>query len=160
MSEPLYQNLSVDEREHSEIEIKGEIPVEAASRFRVPALKHLGEHTTVPGFRKGHVPQDLLVGRLGEQALWEEMAKQALSEILPAIVRDKKLTLLGEPHITITKLAPGNPIGFTIQTTVAPTIALPDYKTLAREVTREPSPSFAVNDEEVEKAVSELLKHL
>ncbi len=156
----LYQNLSLEEREHSEIEIRGEIPVETALRFRAPALKHLGQHATVPGFRKGHVPQNLLVSRLGEQALWEEMAKQALNEAFPEIVRDKKLTLLGEPHITITKLAPGNPIAFKIEAAVAPTITLPDYRALAREIAREPLPSFEVSGEEVERTANELLEHM
>lgn len=154
----LYDNLAISKKENSEIELVFEIPIKAAAIYREKALKKLGKNMDIPGFRKGHVPENVLNDRLGEQTILKEAAGIALAEVYPTIVRDEGLSVIGQPHATITKLAPGNPIGIKIETALIPEITLPDYKNLAKSVMAKKI-SVEVTNTEVENLVNELRRN-
>ena len=87
----IYSNLTITPKEHSEIEIIGEITVDAASTYRKKAIKNLGNNAKIPGFRKGHIPENILVQKLGEPTVLEEVAEMALADVYPGIVLEKKI---------------------------------------------------------------------
>lgn len=155
-----YTNLTIEELPGSEIELTGEIPVEYIGSFRSKAVKKLKERLELPGFRKGHVPDEMVVKHVGEQELMKEIAEQALGEVYADIVEDKKLEVVGRPAVTITKLAPNNPIGFKIRSAVFPKVDLPDYKKLATaELKKHDDPEkVTVEDAEVEKELENIQK--
>src|SRR5262245_16414844 len=98
----------------SEVELSGEVPFDAVDAYRKEALKHLGEHAEVSGFRKGHVPESVLVSKVGEVAILEEAVEHFISRFYPALIEKHALDAIGRPTIAITKLAPGNPVGLRI----------------------------------------------
>ena len=126
-----YENISIKREKGSVVSISGEIPASAIAPFREHALEHMAKEATLPGFRPGHAPQAMVAQKVGELAILEEAARDALSEIYPKLVEEHKLIPLGDPQIAITKLAPGNPVGFSIVLTVKPDMKLPDYKKIA-----------------------------
>jgi trigger factor len=63
--------------------------------------------------------------------------------------------VIGRPQVSITKLAPGNPLGFTIHSAVLPEVTLPDYRSIAQEVMKGPD-DIAVTDADVEKVLLEV----
>jgi len=128
-----YQELKIETLPGSEIEISGEVPVSVVESYRKKAIQKLIKNIELPGFRKGHVPEDVALKHVGEQGLMQEIAEQALGKTYADIVADKALEVVGRPAITITKLASGNPIGFKIKSAVYPHIELPDYKKIATE---------------------------
>lgn len=136
-AEKKYSNISIQKKEHSEIEIKGEISASVIPSYRTKALKRFGKNMTIAGFRKGHIPEKILIEKVGEDTLMNEIAEQALGDIYPQIVIDNKLEVIGRPEVAITKLAMGNPIEFTIKTAVLPEILLPDYTSIAESVMKE-----------------------
>ncbi len=138
----------------SEVEIIGTLPAEDFEKFRAGAMKHVAEYVKLPGFRPGHVPENILATTMGEMPILEEMAERALDEHYPAILRENKIDAIGRPNITITKLAKNNPFEFKIQVAVLPEITLPDYKKIAAEKTKiEPA---TVTDEDVEKVITDI----
>lgn len=155
MNATQYTDVTVKELEGSEREITATIPAEILTQYRTKAIKELGSSVEVPGFRKGHVPEDMLIGHLGESRVMERAANMALSDIYPKIVVDEKIDALGSPRISITKLANGNALEFTATTAVMPALTLPNYHKIAKEVfsTEE---TFEVSDDEV----AETLKHI
>ncbi|MAF59406.1 MAG: trigger factor [Candidatus Pacebacteria bacterium] len=153
MSE-LYTNIELKKKDGS-VEITGDVPVETVSKYRSKAIKTLGKDASIQGFRKGHVPEDILVPRLGEQAIMEETAQSALSDVYPALVLEHKLRVIGSPQIAITKLAAGNPIGFKITSVLFPEVTLPNYKEIANEVYSKKE-DVLVTDEDVEKMLLEV----
>ncbi len=119
--------------EDSQIELSGELPAEEFAVHYARALKKLQETASLPGFRKGHVPEDMLEKTVGQAAVLEEAAELALADLYPRIVIAKKLDAVGRPAIGITKLAKGNPLGFKITTALMPEVELPDYQTIAEK---------------------------
>ena len=117
----------------SEAEITGEIPADEFERAFSKALTELNQKTGIPGFRPGHVPESVLIEKVGEAAILEEAAEIALREAYPKMLEENKIEAIGQPEITITKIARKNPLGFKIKTAVLPEITLPDYKKIAGE---------------------------
>jgi FKBP-type peptidyl-prolyl cis-trans isomerase (trigger factor) len=153
----LYSNLIQEDKDDSEIELSGEIPSETFLQFRTQAIKKLGSNAKIDGFRAGHIPENILVDRLGENVILEEAAEMALRKAYPQIIADNKLDPIGSPQITLTKLAKDNPLGFKIKTAVMPQFELPDYREIAKEKTAMKD-IIEVAPDEIEKVVLDIRK--
>lgn len=145
------------------VEIESSISVEELGKYRAKALKNLGGEMSMDGFRKGHIPENILVGKVGEMAILNEMANLALSDIYPLIILENKINAIGQPRITITKLAPHNPVEFKIEIAVMPEFTLPDYKDIAQKINKDdekinPWGSQEVTDKEVMNAIEQIQK--
>src|SRR3989338_6017597 len=115
----------------SELEIEVEISYETLATHRAAAIKKIAPSVSVAGFRIGHVPENILVQKVGEMAILEEAAHNAVEKTLSEILGEKKISILGEPRVSITELAAGNPLAFKITLSVLPEVKLPDYKKIA-----------------------------
>src|SRR3989338_2175470 len=146
----------------TEVEITGVIPSEDFSKHRSAVITKLGDIVEVDGFRRGHIPEAVLVAKVGEAKILEEMAERALGDAYPIIIIEQKIDAIGRPEITITKLPLGNPPEFKIKQTIMPKLELPDYKKLAREAVSPPSGGETagneVTDKEVDDVISEIRK--
>jgi FKBP-type peptidyl-prolyl cis-trans isomerase (trigger factor) len=140
---------------NSRIEIKTSVHSAEFDKTRSEALRHIGAEVELPGFRKGHVPEKVLLARVGEGALLEEMAEIAISKAYPQIIVAEKLDVLGRPEISITKIAHGNALEFTITTAVFPEYTLPDYKKLARKAGGA-TDAVVVTDEDVASTLDQI----
>jgi len=147
----------IEKKDNSVIEIIAELATEDFVTYRGQAVQNLGETVEVKGFRKGNVPEDMLVKQVGEAAILEEMSQLAISASYMELVKEHNINALGRPEISVTKLAPENPLGFTITTTVMPEIKLPDYKKIAGKVMSEKDDN-EVTDKEVDEAIDHLRK--
>jgi len=130
----------------SEVELTGEVPFDTIAPYREKALKHMTEHVDLPGFRKGHVPKDMIIAKVGEIAILEDAVEHFMRDFFPMLIVEHKLEAIGRPTVAITKLAPGNPIGLTITTAVFPVIELPDYKKIARGITKDRAKDLTPED--------------
>jgi trigger factor len=153
MAKTVRYTATVTPEERSVVRIEGEIPFAELAQFRASALAELGKNVSIDGFRKGHVPEKVLVERIGEMSLLSDMAERALAVAYPEIIKEHNVDAIGRPSISITKLAPENPFTFTARVAVVPTIALPDYKKIAQGITREPD---AVSDQELDEAIANI----
>jgi len=141
----------------SEVEFSGEIPADMVLPYRVQALAHIAEHAEMPGFRKGKVPHDMVLKKIGEQGVLEEAVELLVADFYPELILAKKIDAIGRPDIRITKLAVGNPVGLTIRTAVYPEVKLPkDVRALASGVPAEKA--AGATDEDIEKTLEQLQK--
>ncbi len=141
----------------SEILITCEIPADVFEETRARAIEKASEGISIPGFRKGHVPENVLVQKFGEALILEEMANLAIEDAYPEILNRHKIPAIDMPTVAVTKLAKGNPFEFTLTFPVMPEIKLPDYKKIAKEVMSVEEDTNAT-DEEIEQAIAELRK--
>ncbi len=123
----------IEKLPNSEALIKGEITLDFLNLCKKDATKHLNEHINLPGFRKGMVPEEILLKTVGEMAVLEETAEIAMSKAYGEIILESKLRPITRPNISITKLAPGIPLEFKINLVLEPEFDLPDYKKIASE---------------------------
>jgi len=157
-----YSDLSVERLKGSEVELTGDIPVETARTFVRKAIRAAQQTLELPGFRKGRVPEDMVRAHVGEMALLQDAAERALAAAYPEMVDEHKLEVVGRPAVTITKLVPGNPIGFKIKSALYPTVELPNYSKLAaQELKKHDDPeTVEIDDAEIATELERLQKML
>lgn len=150
--------VEISNLDNSIVEMKSTIAVEELGKYREKALKQLGEGLSVDGFRKDHIPESVLIDKVGEMAILNQMAELALSDIYPVIVLENKIDVIGQPQITITKMTPNNPVEFKITSAVLPHFELPDYKKIAKKINSEKTEVIDVTDKEVEDVLVQIQK--
>lgn len=152
-----YTNVEVQDLGDSEYEISAEIPLEKVNEYRSTVLEDLRQTADIPGFRKGNAPDSVLVNQYGEERVLRDAAERAIADVYPHLLKDQEIDAVGRPSVSLTKLAEGNPIGFTIKTAVMPDVTLPEYKSIAGEVMQEYDPdSVEASQEEVDNVVNEV----
>ncbi len=148
----LAKSFALKNLPESEVELEGEIPFADIEPLQEKALKHFAEEIEMPGFRKGHVPLEMVKKRVGDIALLEEAVELFMRDFYTMLVLAKDVDAIGRPEIRITKLAPGNPVGIVIKTAVYPEISLPkDWKKLYETIPDDDVPT--VEDREIDDAL-------
>ena len=142
---------------NSEVEIIGEISAEIFMSGKNRAVKEFSEKVEMNGFRKGKIPEDIMIKNLGMEVILEKMAVIALEKEYPKIISEHKIKAIGRPEITLTKLAENNPLGFKVTTSILPKITLPDYKKIARLIGGQ-AQKVSTSDQEIEKTIENLRK--
>src|SRR3989338_10213686 len=145
----------------SEIEIEGELEADLFENYFEKALKKLGANIELDGFRKGKIPDNVLVSKIPEIHVLEEMAELALAEHYPKIIEAEKIDAISRPAISITKLARKNPLGFKIKTAVLPKIKLPDYRDIAKKIISkitEAEKYISVTEKDLEDTIMDIRK--
>jgi trigger factor len=149
------KNFKVTKEPGSQVKVEGEIPFEELEKNRKNALTKLGGNIELPGFRKGHVPEAMLVAHIGEMTILTEMAERALATVYPHILTEHKIDALGYPKLNITKIAPQNPLGFSLLIATIPEVTLPDFKKIAKEANKAKE-SDEVSETEVETQIKDI----
>ena len=155
--EKSYTKLKKLSEKNGDIEFQAEVPVELLEEYSLAALAELAEDFALPGFRKGKVPHDKVREHIGEMSLLEDAANEALREAMPQIAEDEKLNVVGRPQVTITKIAPKNPLEFKIRYALFPNISLPDYKKIGKTIFERKDPTD-VTEKEVDEALERIQK--
>lgn len=154
-----YANVKKHPEKKGEVEFEAEIPVEVMEKYLAEAVADFAKDFEMQGFRKGNVPHDIVRKQLDKMALLERSANQAVRAAIREIMADESLTVLGMPQITITKLAPENPLAFKAKFALKPTVTLPDYKAIAKKISAREE-STEVTEKEVDEAIDRLRKML
>jgi FKBP-type peptidyl-prolyl cis-trans isomerase (trigger factor) len=143
--------VDIQTLENKMTEIKGEVSAEVFEGYREGALARLGAEIEIDGFRKGKAPANVVEKKVGEDAVLREMAEMAIAEHYPKILDENKIDAIGQPLVSLTKLAKGNPLGFSIKTATMPELTLPDYKAIAKKESAKED--ISVTDKEVEDSL-------
>lgn len=147
--------FKVEALEGSQVKITGELPYVELESERKAALVALGKNVEISGFRKGHIPTPILEKHLGEMAILGEMAERAIAHSYPHIIEEHQIEAIGHPQIEVTKIAPQNPLAFTITVAVIPTFSLPDYEKIAKNINKN-RPSDEVTEEEIDTQIKDI----
>jgi trigger factor len=136
----------------SRVRVEVEVEPQAVDRALNQAAASLGRDLKIPGFRKGKVPPQVVLQRVGRDAVLDEAVRSALPDWYEEAIGDAGLNTVGEPSLDLGELPDkGSPLEFSIEVGVRPTATLGEYKGL--EVgRREPE----VNQEDVDAEIEQL----
>lgn len=153
-----YSNIKISNLENSEVEIEGEIAADLLEEHRQIVIKKLVSSAELPGFRKGFAPENLVVQKFGDMRILEDAAEEALHSQYVSIITDNSIQAMGDPKVTITKLAVGSPLGFKIKTAIFPEVKLPDYKSIAKKEMASVKEITEVDEKEIEAIIDQIRK--
>ncbi len=147
--------VDIKHLEKSEVEISVEVSADVLMAKWGAAVQEIQKLAEVDGFRKGHVPENIVISKFGDMAVLEEAAQMVIQDVYQKILKEHNLDAIGYPQVKITKLAKDNPLAFTLTTAILPEIVLPDYKKIAETVRKEKK-EVTVTDEEVIETLKEV----
>jgi trigger factor len=135
----------------SRVRVEVEVEPAAVDRALSQAAANLGRDLKIPGFRKGKVPAQVVLQRVGREAVLDEAVRQALPDWYEEAIGDAGVSTVGEPNVDLGELPDkGSPLEFSIEVGVRPEATLGEYKGL--EVgRREPEVPQDEVDAEIER---------
>ena len=127
--------------------LKLEIPLATYQQKLKAYYKKLSHEVSVPGFRKGKVPQAMLEKRFGPEVK-KEVLTQLVSDSLAEAIEEKNLKAIGEPRQLNIEAEEGTDITVTADLEVVPEFEIADFSKidLTLKVAR-------VTDEDIDKVV-------
>jgi trigger factor len=148
---PASVDTEVTELPESRVKIAATVPSADVEASLAAAAKQYANEMRMPGFRKGKVPPQLVLQRIGREAVMDQALRESLPEWYERALLDSRVTPVGEPKLDMPDApAEGQPLEFTIEVAVRPRATLGEYKGL--EVGRaEPEVPEEAIDEEIER---------
>ena len=123
------------------------------SRIRDEALGHFADRASVPGFRVGRVPRDLIRAKFRRE-LSDEVKQRVLVESLEQLTEEQDIDPINEPDMDVESLEipESGDFSYMFEVEVRPDVHLPDFSgvTIDRE-------TVEVTDEDIDRYVSHLL---
>src|SRR3954466_15633365 len=115
----------------SRVRVEVEVEPAAVDKALSEAAANLGRDLKIPGFRKGKVPPQVVLQRVGREAVLDEAVRQALPDWYEEAIGDAGVTTVGEPSLDLGELPDkGLPLEFSIEVGVRPGATLGEYKEL------------------------------
>ena len=109
--------------------------------------KDYQKHASLPGFRPGKAPRDM-VAKKYEADIKDEAKRKLIGDNYRKALDEKKISVIGQPDIEEIQFGRGQNLQFAATIETAPEFELPQYKGLP--VKRE---TKSVTDEDVERAL-------
>ena len=122
---------TVENLSSTRVKLTIEVPFSDLTPAIHKAYRDLAKQVSIPGFRKGHVPDKLIDARIGRGAVISEAVNAMLPDIYARAIEENKLTPLGRPEIEMTKMEEGETIEFTAEVDIVPDFDLPDYSSIS-----------------------------
>ena len=119
---------TVTELGDSRVRVDVEVPAADVETRLDRAAKELAGEMKLPGFRKGKVPAQLVIQRLGREPVVEQALRSALPEWYDGALRSSGVQPVGEPKLDVPGLpAEGEDLSFSVEVGVRPKATLGDY---------------------------------
>ena len=114
----------------SRVKLTVEVPFEELKPALDAAYKRIASQITVPGFRRGKVPNRVIDQRVGRAAVLDEAINDAINDNLDAALRENEIKLLGRPDVDVTTFEDAAALEFTAEMDVVPEFEIPAYDSI------------------------------
>jgi trigger factor len=122
---------TVTELPDSRVKIDVSVDADALQQRLDRAARALAGELKLPGFRKGKVPPQLVLQRVGREAVLEEALRNSLPEWYERALAESGINPVGDPKLDVGELpAEGEDLRFSIEVGVRPKADLGEYKGL------------------------------
>lgn len=141
-------NVQVENLEKNMAKLTVEVDAAEVEKAIQAAYMKEKKNISVPGFRKGKVPRQMIEKMYGAGIFYEEAVNTLLQENYSTAVDESGIDIVSRPSIDVVQIESGKPFIFTAEAAVRPEVKLGKY--LGVQVTKIDTD---VTDEEVDEAV-------
>ena len=139
-------SVQVEKLEHNMAKLTITVPAETFNKAITQAYKKMKNQISIPGFRKGKVPQAMVEKMYGAGMFYEDAANIVIPEEYDkALAEVKDIKITSQPAIDVTQMEKGKDFIFTAEVATKPGVTLGQYKCI--EV---PENKVEVTDAEIE----------
>ena len=121
-------SLTVENLEKNMAKLTIEVPAEKLEEAIKAAYNKQKNKISVPGFRKGKVPQKYLEKMYGVEMFYEDAANMLIPDAYAEEVEASDLEIVSQPKIEVTQIEKGKAFIFTAEVALKPEVTLGEYK--------------------------------
>jgi trigger factor len=127
-----------------------EVPKEEIEGVYIEKIATYKKRLTLPGFRPGKIPLDLVKSRFGK-SIYAETVEDMIQKQFEAACKENNVTPISRGAVKDLKAEEGSALSFTVETEIEPDIDISGYDKLKIR----PAPK-KIKDDDVDKAVEDL----
>ena len=127
------------------------VPYSELGEYVDAAYKKVGASVTIPGFRKGKVPNAMIDQRVGRQAVIDEAINFAIQDFYVAAARENDVLVVGRPTVDAIDFVDNEKLDFSVEVNVRPDVTLPDFSKIEISVD-----NVEVSDKDIDEQIDEL----
>ena len=143
-------SLQVENLEHNMAKLTITVSAEEVEKALQAAYLKQRSKISLPGFRKGKVPRQMIEKMYGPEVFYDEAANHMISEAYGKAYDECELEIASQPTIDVVQLEKGKDFIFTAEVAVKPEVKLGEYKGLKADKVSTRVMQKEV-DEEIEK---------
>ncbi|MGV0402902.1 trigger factor [Corynebacterium uberis] len=142
---------SVEKLSDTRVKLTVNVPFDELSSEIDQAYAAIAQQVSIPGFRRGKAPRQLIDARFGRGPILEQVVNDMLPSRYQAALEQEEITPLGQPEVDVTKIEDKDYVEFTAEVDVRPEITVPDFADYAVTV-----PALKVEDGDVDAEIDKL----
>ncbi len=141
-------SVQIEMLEKNMVKLTIDVPAEEFEKAITKAYNKNKGQISIPGFRKGKVPQIMVERMYGPAIFYEEAANYVMPEAYEKAAEESNLDIVSRPTIDVTQMEKGKDFIFTAEVAIKPEVTLGQYKGIEVEKTE-----ITVTDEEVDAEI-------
>lgn len=141
-------SLQVEKLEKNMAKLTIEVSAEELDKAIDGAYHKNKGKISIPGFRKGKAPRQMIEKMYGKEVFYEDAANALIPDAYAKEVEGCDLDIVSQPKIDVTQLETGKPFIFTAEVALKPEVSLGKYKAVKIDKIE-----VAVTDEEVDAEI-------
>lgn len=144
-------SVKVEKLENSLVKLEITIEAEKFDEALQKAFFRNAKYFSVPGFRKGKAPRNIVERYYGENILFEDAFNIVAPEYYDDAIKVNNVEVVAAPEIDIIQMEKGKDLIFTATVAVKPEVKLGDYKNIKIE-----KKEYKVTAKDVDKAIKDM----
>lgn len=141
-------SVKVENLEHNMVKLTVTVPADDFSKALTQAYNRNKKNISIPGFRKGHAPQQLIEKMYGTGVFYEDAANILIPQTYPDEAESTGLEIVSRPEFDIEQIEKGKDFIYTATAAVKPAVELGAYEGI--DVKKQ---DVTVTDEDVDAAI-------
>lgn len=150
-------SVQIEKLEHNMAKLTIEVSVEDFEKAIEKAYQKNKNKISVPGFRKGKVPRQMMEKMYGKEVFFEDAANIAIPDeyekAYDEVMAGGEIEITSAPKIDVTQIEAGKPFIFTAEVALKPEVTLGAYKGVEIDKVE-----VEVTDEDVEEQIKKDLE--
>ncbi len=126
-------SVKIEKLENNLVKLEINIEAEKFEEGLQKAFFRNAKYFSVPGFRKGKAPRNVVERHYGESILYEDAFNIVAPEVYDVAIKENNIDVVDSPAIDITQMEKGKELIFTATVTVKPQVELGKYKEIKLE---------------------------
>lgn len=146
-------SLQVEKLEKNMAKLIIEASAEDLEKAIEKAYQKQKSQISIPGFRKGKVPRQMIEKMYGKEVFYEDAANALIPDAYEKALEECEEDIVSSPKIEVTQIEAGKPFVFTATVALKPEVKLGKYKGVKVDKI-----DVAVTDEEVDAEINKELE--
>ena len=121
-------SLQVEKLENNMAKLTIEVAAEELEKAIQTAYQKNKNKISVPGFRKGKVPRQVIEKMYGKEVFYEDAANALIPDAYEKALEECEESIVSSPKIEVTQIEAGKPFIFTAEVALKPEVKLGKYK--------------------------------